>query len=149
MVKTLLEVELVPKTSHFKNLRSDLKSSEWDLLRKDSYKQAGHCCEICGGKGPKWPVECHEIWKYEDGIQTLLGLISLCPSCHETVHIGLAQIKGRFNQALSHLMKINSWDNDTAMAHVNEAFVLWRERSIYEWKLDISWAYKKLEELKK
>ena len=102
----LLEIELVPQSSHFKNLRSDLKPNEWDLLRKDSYKKAGHRCEICGGKGPKWPVECHDIWDYTNGVQTLKGLIALCPACHEVKHMGLAQLKGRLGIAKKHLMKI-------------------------------------------
>jgi len=144
----LLEIELVPQTSHFKNLRSELKSSEWDLLRKDSYKQANHCCEICGGKGRKWPVECHEIWNYQNGTQTLLGLISLCPSCHEVKHFGLAQIKGRDGIAMKHLMKVNEWSIRQASAHIQEAFTIWDKRSKQPWTLDISWALEKLEALK-
>jgi len=148
-MKKLIEVELIPQTSHFKNLRSELTSTKWDLLRKDSYKQANYCCEICSGKGRKWPVECHEIWLYENGIQTLTGLISLCPSCHETVHMGLAQIRGRDGIAKKHMMKINEWSEAQVDAHVDDAFRIWQERSRIPWVLDIEWAYTKLDELKK
>lgn len=148
MVNILLEIELVPRTSHFKNLRSDLKKEEWDLLRKDSYKNAGYCCEICGGKGDKWPVECHEKWHYENNIQTLTGLIALCPSCHTVKHIGLAQIKGKAEIAKKHLMKVNELSETQANKCISEAFKVWGERSKKQWKLDISWAYEKIEELK-
>lgn len=148
MTETLLEIELVPQTSHFKNLRSELKAADWDLLRKNTYKQAGYCCEICGGKGHKWPVECHEKWNYENGVQTLTGLIALCPSCHEVKHFGLAQIRGRDGIAKKHMMKVNKWTDQEATAHISEAFQEWGRKSLQSWKLDIIWAHKKIEELK-
>jgi hypothetical protein len=79
-----LSIELVPATSWFDNLRSLLPPAEWDALRKATSQAAGHRCEICGGRGPKWPVECHERWQYDDAthVQTLTGLIALCPECH-------------------------------------------------------------------
>ena len=61
-----LTIELVPKTAWFSNLRSILARAAWDKLRKESYKNAAHKCEICGGYGKKHPVECHEIWEYDD-----------------------------------------------------------------------------------
>jgi len=49
---------------------------------------AKNCCEICNGKGDKWPVECHETWSYNNNhlAQTLKGLISLRPNCHGAKH---------------------------------------------------------------
>ena len=140
----MLEIELVPSSSFFKNLRSELSKKEWDILRKDSYQQANYVCEVCGGKGPKHPVECHEIWEYKDSIQKLLGLISLCPSCHEVKHIGLAEVKGRRNQAKAHLIKVNSWCDYEAENHIEDAFREWYKRSQVQWELDLSWAHKKL-----
>lgn len=61
-----LSVELVPSTSWFKNLRSMLAPEEWDRLRRKTYREADYRCEICDGQGPDHPVECHEIWHYDD-----------------------------------------------------------------------------------
>ena len=60
-----LTIELVPKTSWFTNLRSLVSKEQWDKIRNKVYWKAGYKCEICGSKGPKWPVECHEIWHYD------------------------------------------------------------------------------------
>jgi len=62
----LLTVELVPSSSWFSNVRSNVSKKTWDFLRKSTYKKANHRCEICGGRGDKWPVECHEVWDYDD-----------------------------------------------------------------------------------
>lgn len=136
-----LTIELVPKTAWFKNLRSELSKEQWDRLRKDCYRQANYICECCGGKGDKWPVECHEVWKYDDKnkLQTLIRLISLCPSCHEVKHIGLASIKGRKEIATKHLSKINGWGLTQTENYINAAFSLWQQRSKYKWSMDISW----------
>jgi hypothetical protein len=57
----MLTIELVPETAWFKNLRSELPKEKWDKLRKDTYKKAGYRCEVCGGKGEKWPVWTFEV----------------------------------------------------------------------------------------
>lgn len=132
-----LKIELVPSSTWFTNLRSLLPRSVWDKYRKECYKNANYRCEICGGKGSKWPVECHEIWEYDDinHIQTLKGLIALCPACHEVKHFGLATIRGRDRIALSHLMKVNNIDRQEAINHIHEASQLHQERS--RWEYDI------------
>jgi hypothetical protein len=135
-----LTVELVPATSWGDNLRSHFKTREWDRLRKACYEQAGHKCEICGGKGRRHPVECHEIWHYDDdqGLQTLQGLIALCPSCHEVKHIGRAMAVGFGDRALAHLVKVNGITQAEAVAHVGDAFALWKARTQKAWTLDIT-----------
>ena len=142
-----LTIELVPSTSWFSNLRSLLSSEEWDKVRKGCYKHAGYKCEVCGGVGPKHPVECHETWEYDEttGIQKLVGLIALCPSCHEVKHIGLAGIKGRQNEAVAHFCQVNGCSKSEAEKYIQEAFATWSKRSEQEWELDVSL----LEELKK
>lgn len=141
---TKLTIELVPKTVWFKNLRSELSQEEWDKLRKATYKSAGYKCEVCGGKGPKHPVECHEIWEYDDEnkIQKLLGLIALCPSCHEVKHIGLAQMNGNYERARKHLAKVNGWSEEDAEYYIQAQFEIWALRSQFDWKLDLSWLEK-------
>jgi len=137
----LLTIELVPKTCHFKNVRSEVTPASWDVLRKEAYRNADYTCEICGGKGSNHPVECHEIWSYDDAAhtQTLTGLIALCPSCHEVKHMGLAKIKGNYERALTHFMKVNKFTRKKAIDEIFSAFAQWAERSEHQWKLDISW----------
>jgi hypothetical protein len=113
-VSDRLTIELVPETAWFRNLRSEISGEAWDKIRKDCYKNAGYVCEICGGVGQRHPVECHEIWEYDDGDkrQILRGVIALCPSCHEVKHIGLTQMRGGLDRAVSHMAEVNGWGND-------------------------------------
>lgn len=135
-----LTIELVPKTAWNNNLRSHLSKSEWDKVRKKCYGSANYVCEICGGKGPKHPVECHEKWDFSEGKIKLIGLIALCPSCHECKHIGLAGIRGRGEIAINHFMKVNGVSRQVAQAYIREAFELYRERSKRKsWEVDFSY----------
>jgi len=135
-----LEIELVPKSSWYSNVRSKVSKNEWDLLRKKSYRKANYHCEICGGIGAKHPVECHEIWKYDDKkhIQKLTGLISLCPTCHKVKHAGLAQRNGEIEIVINQLMKVNNINRNDAKKHIKQSFKKWSERSLYEWDIDTS-----------
>lgn len=136
-----LTIELVPRSCWFDNVRSAVSSSDWAKLRKNTAKNAGWRCQICGGKGPQWPVECHEIWHYDDSNQqqTLVGLTSLCPSCHEVKHMGFSELRGKKEEAIAHLALVNGWSLNGAFDYVDEAFALWRKRSEHAWQLDISW----------
>ena len=136
-----LSVELVPSTAWGDNLRSILTKEMWDELRKKSYRAANYKCEVCRGKGPKWPVECHEIWEYDDAnrLQTLKGLISLCPNCHSVKHLGFAHIQGNGNQARAHLAKVNRWSQSQTSQYIGLVFKQWEERSKFEWQLNLEW----------
>lgn len=139
-----LSVELVPQSSWGNNLRSEanIPKSEWDILRKKCYKDAGYVCEICGGKGNRHPVECHEKWGYDDQTKTqrLLGLIALCPTCHKAKHLGrtLSVDKGK-DKVLLHMMEVNEMSVDDLESYIVEVFMVWEERSKYAWSLDLSW----------
>jgi len=137
----MLTVELVPSPVWYVNLRSELTKAEWDHVRKWCYKRANYTCEVCGGKGPKWPVECHEIWEFndEEKTQTLKGVIALCPDCHQVKHIGLAGKRGEGVKAQNHLAKVNGWTTKQTRKYIKEAFEIWEERSEHDWKVDISW----------
>jgi len=78
-----LTVELVPSTSWYSNVRSEVSKKDWNAIRKRVYREANYVCQICAGRGSKWPVECHEIWAYDDEnhIQELAGMQALCPKC--------------------------------------------------------------------
>lgn len=135
-----LAPELVPEMSWGKSLYHGLAKTEWDRVRHQVFAAAGGQCEICGGRGKKWPLECHERWRYDDArhIQYLDGLIALCPNCHHVQHLGFAKVKGWFDGTMYHLQRVNGWDHDTTVAHANAAFAVWAERTQHEWTLDAS-----------
>lgn len=136
-----LFVDLVPSSGWFQNLRSELTEEEWSACKKFAYRRANYCCEICNGKGDKWPVECHERWAFDDakGVQILMGLEALCPACHEATHMGFANINGRADAATQHLMRVNNWTETQAGDHIGAAFALWEERSRRQWDLDMTY----------
>lgn len=139
-----LTIELVPKTCWYTNVRSNVPKNYWDMIRKQVYIMAGHQCEVCGGVGSRHPVECHEVWHYDDVnyIQKLNGMVALCPACHSVKHIGRASMNGYFNISLRHLSQVNDWDLDTAARYIRHQKMIWEERSQHEWKLDISVLHK-------
>ncbi|HZI17911.1 MAG TPA: HNH endonuclease [Pyrinomonadaceae bacterium] len=137
----MLTVELVPRTSWFKNVRSHVPAAEWERLKKLTFGRAGYRCEVCGGRGPRWPVECHEVFSYDDArrVQRLERLVALCPACHETKHIGLAGLRGRRAPAVAHLARVNGWSIADAELYLEACFEQWHRRSCHEWQLDLSY----------
>lgn len=118
----------------------------WDAARRPTAAAAGHRCEICGGRGKRWPVECHEMWVYEKGgdhwVQRLVRLIALCPACHKVKHWGRSMIledQGDLERGstMAHLCRVNDWDFTTAGDHLTRAVGEWRERSSHPWDLDL------------
>ena len=140
MPKPRLTIELVPSSSWFNNVRSSVTKKQWDYLRSQVSAKAWNVCEICGGVGPKHPVECHEIWHYDNKklIQKLDGMIALCPDCHMVKHIGFAEVRGKKAQALRHLMSVNKMTSKEAEAYIEGAFKVWAERSGKTWALDLT-----------
>jgi len=136
----ILTIELVPRTAWFSNVRTNVTSNQWDSIRKPIYRAAHYRCEICGGAGPDHPVECHEVWHYDDEhkIQTLVRMLALCPACHMVKHIGLAGIRGKKEEALKHLAMVNKWRIDQAHEYAAEQFGVWRARSTHQWVLDLN-----------
>lgn len=135
-----LTIEMVPKSSWYENVRSNVRPKVWDLLRKYQYARANYVCEICGGVGHRHPVECHEVWRYNEKtkIQRLERLIALCPKCHRCKHIGLARHMGKMKECIRHLMRVNNISRKEAWAYVHNAFSTWERRSRHDWELDIS-----------
>lgn len=139
--RTLLTVELVPSTCWFSNLRSELSKEDWDRLRRPVFERAGNRCEVCGGRGTTYPVECHEVWEYDDErhVQRLADLVALCPACHEAKHMGHAASTGRGGQARAQLARVNGWSMDDVELYLEMQFEQWSRRSQHEWSLDLSW----------
>lgn len=137
-----LKVELVPSTCWWSNLRSELSPEQWAVCKRWSGRRAGWRCAVCGERGPRWPVECHEQWLYDDALprlQRLGGLISLCPACHESTHMGFASINGRDVEAAVHLAEVNGWDSGQVDTYLDACWAQWEDRSAHQWQLDVRW----------
>lgn len=138
-----LEIDLVPRTTWYNNLRKVLPKHEWDKIRKGIYAKFNYSCAICGDGGR---MNCDEIWEFDDKncIQKLRGLQAVCENCHHVKHIGFVQIQiskniwpdSMLDDLKKHFIKVNSTTVDVFNNHVKEAFKIWRERSKKEWKID-------------
>lgn len=145
-----IEIELVPKTSWWSNARSEFENW-WYKIRKEVYRNFDYRCGICGGTGPKWPVETHEVWEYypNSSIQRLSNVVSRCPSCHLVHHIGFAKTKGKYEESKSRFMNINNLSEQEAGKYISRAFNEWRKRNDIDWELDLSFLEEKYGYLKK
>lgn len=138
----MLIVQLIPKPLWGVAGREAVGRSMWDKARKRCYKEADYVCEVCGGKGPKHPVEAHELYLFEDHKITCVGLIALCPDCHMSVHPGRCNCLGRdvYLRARKHLADVNWLTEQQAQEYYEECFEEWRELSkIQHWETDFSW----------
>jgi len=133
-----LYIDPIPRSAWFSNLRSELTKEEWEQVKKYVFRKAGYCCEICEGQGPRWPVEAHERWRFDEqtGVQTLADIEALCPDCHESTHYGYARVRGREKETFKHLCKVNDWTPPQALHHVHQAGITWHRLSAMEWVLD-------------
>ncbi|MCC8368774.1 MAG: DUF5710 domain-containing protein [Rickettsia endosymbiont of Oxypoda opaca] len=139
ITKAIILPRLVPESLWYINLRSLLPQKEWDFLRKSIYEESGYRCTICGCKGAKWPVECDEIWLYDDNYSSKYGMIhfqglqSLCPSCHKVCHFGKARVDNEDGMATARIMALNNWSFEKTQEVIEHAFNKWKARSEKEW----------------
>jgi hypothetical protein len=80
------------------------------------------------------------VWEYDDILmtQTLVKMTALCPRCHQSKHPGLANVNGKIEQVIDHLMKVNEMTRLESMTYLDRSFIVWMNRSRFEWSLDIS-----------
>lgn len=135
-----LQIELVPSTCWWTNVRKFVTKKEWDIIRLPVYARANYYCEICGEQGTKHPVECHEIWSYDEATltQRLKKFQALCPLCHEVKHIGFAALLGNSERASERFIRINDITIEKAKDVMKVVNKQHGSRSIRDWKLDIS-----------
>ncbi len=139
MTTPKLTIELVPSSSWFDSVKARVTEAQWDYMRNVTYTAGNHHCQICGGRGPTHPVECHERWLFKDDerLQKLLGMTALCPACHEVKHIDIAEWKGRRDHAATHLAKVNEWDMVDAIEYINHAVDVRERRSEPDREVDL------------
>jgi len=146
-----LNIELVPETAWYSNLRTVLVASGWNKIRQQVLVRANGHCEVCDAEAKR--LECHEIWKYDDAtlVQSLYDVKALCRNCHRIKHFGLSLLKSQKGQVNiqtleNHFMKVNECTYVEFKNHVNESFRAHGERSRQEWDIDISNAARYLDD---
>ncbi|MFM0265512.1 hypothetical protein [Paraburkholderia sediminicola] len=129
-------LELVPKTCWYSNVRSSVSPRTWEQLRQRTFLRAGGKCSICG----QTDLECHEVWEYDDHrvIQRLVRLDALCHRCHGIKHFGFALQGRQTRETLAWFMAINNVSLPESIAHITRAFQVFEVRSAFNWKLDLS-----------
>lgn len=141
-----LVINLVPQTSWGRNMRALMPKADWHAFARSTiYALTGSVCLVCGGRGPEWPVEADEVWRYNDdkGIQTLHKVVPLCPACHEVRTCGLAVANGRANQVAEHLAWVERIPKAKAKRRIDKALAKWERRSQRSWTIDMSAAERK------
>ena len=136
----LLEIELVPRTTWYNNVRSRVSRDKWNAIRVHFKKPS---CQFCGRR---YGLHCHEVWKYDDvgHIQKLSGFETACFLCHSIKHLGLAGLMAKrgdldYRRLVEHYCACNGCAREDFIQDREEAFKLWEERSKFEWTVDISY----------
>jgi hypothetical protein len=137
--------DLIPQTSWGSSLANLLTKGCWDKLRQRTFALTGFRCEICGSNRK---LECHELWEYHEplsdaakhacGAQRLIRLIGLCSACHETHHLGLAEMRGRLDFARERITAYNRWSEAEFDQYFEFLIDRYDRRSDYSWVLDVS-----------
>lgn len=134
-----LKIELLPKTSWGTNLRTKLKKSDWDKIRKAVYEKEKMNCHIC--RCACSSLDAHEIWDFDEKTHTqkLIEIIGICKACHNTIHYGRAQKIGLEKDARDQFIKVNKCSYLDFVRAVEAAKKRYdRLSKISDWTLDIS-----------
>jgi 5-methylcytosine-specific restriction endonuclease McrA len=129
-------VDLIPKTSWFSSLANMLAPGAWNKIRTSVIERDVSCLEC----GSRFSLEVHEIWEYNQkiGIQTLSGFELLCHLCHETRHLGLASVHGRFEVVFQRLAILNRLNANELTPFYRSIVDKYELRSSRKWTLDLS-----------
>ncbi len=153
MIPRLLQIELVPRSTWYDNARSRFPQCMWRELRCRFLKPQ---CQICGyGRAlSSARLFLHEVWRYDDAnhVQKLVGFMSLCMLCHSIKHLGLAGIMAQrgdldYGQLIKHYCSVNGCTEGDFFEDRKVAFEAWRQRSQFEWTLDLSYLGPIVEEI--
>ncbi|MFE3058409.1 hypothetical protein [Nocardia sp. NPDC059236] len=115
----------------------------WDALRIPVCTATGNRCEICGDQvirnGRIGRPDCHEKWIFEfHPDRPIQRLIALCPGCHQVQHSGLARVKGREQEVIERLCRLNRWSRRQAELDLNRSTARCTHRDRFNWDLDLS-----------
>lgn len=131
--------DMLPSNTWESNLRTLFTEKEWDRLRRFCYSAAGNTCVACGSRGEPH-VECHESWHFDEakGVQTLRGLLCLCPTCHKCKHIGLSGRLGMLEAVHVKLMWLNDWTKVDLTRELRAMAERQERLSKVNWTLDLT-----------
>ena len=137
-----LEIELVPKTCWYSNLRNVFTNQEWKVIRNYicDFRVTDNRCSICNEK--VYFLEAHEQWEYDmdNHIQKLVRIRPLCTNCHKVKHWGLAQLRGEQDLVINQFLKVNQCTEPDLVEHLIKTEELFKQRNaITDWKLDMSY----------
>jgi len=134
-----LYIDMIPKTSYFKNVRSLFNDTDWNLIRHHIYERSSHRCECCGVKRFKY-LDAHERWiyDYETKTQKLIRIIALCRLCHQATHFGHSKKTKNIDKIKEHLKKVKKINDMDLENHIKEAYNIWNNRNKIEWIIDTS-----------
>ena len=137
------DIVLGPATSWGKTLahlaRVDSRfRGRWEQIRKREIKRAKGRCEYCGAKGKD--MLCHEQWTYMTSTKTqkLTGYKISCRKCNLVLHIGRSSVTGQEGAAYAHFVKVTGLPKSDLERAVENAMVLFDQRSMINWRIDIS-----------
>ena len=134
-----LYIDMIPKTSYFKNVRSLFNEADWNLIRHHIYNRTNNKCECCGCKRSKY-LEAHERWifDFETKTQKLIRIIALCRLCHQATHYGHSKVFKNIIKINEHLKKVRGFTDEDLKAHIKEAYEIWEKRNKINWIIDTS-----------
>lgn len=140
-----LRIEMIPPSCWGKNLRTQVKQSQWKKLRANALAEQGNVCGVCGSDHR---LQCHEEWEFDDErhILRLRELRCSCGMCHHVTHFGRAQQIAADGQldleaVIEHFLKVNGVGRKEFEAHKQEAVDLFEQRSKHKWEIDFGqWA---------
>ena len=134
-----LYIDMIPKTTYFKNVRSIFNDCDWNLIRHHIYERANNRCECCGRKRNKY-LDAHERWEFNEETQTqkLVRIIALCKLCHSATHYGHSKRRKNIDNIDNHIKKINNFTDEELENHIKTAYELWTKRNKIKWNLDFS-----------
>ena len=140
MSNLLLEIELVPYDAWGRNLRTQVRKSVWDRIRKEVCAKAGERCEICDASEA---LQCHEMWQVDDSasVQVLTGFKAVCAMCHHVNHYGMSVVLSRqghldIGAVDGHFLRVNKVDRTILDKHKKDAYSLFLQRSKIKWRID-------------
>jgi len=149
--KFRLQIELVPSTVWFSSIynlyRESNRLDKWQNIKEELLRKEGNHCWVCGIEDRR--LEAHEFWEYDDNkhVQKLVAIHHLCDMCHKIKHVGFwchtSNGKRKLEQSgltrddlIKHFCKVNNCTEKEFVAHEDEAFKIWKERSKHKWKQD-------------
>ena len=135
----ILYIDMIPKTTYFKNVRSLFSDSDWNLIRHHIYERVNYKCECCGKKRMKY-LDAHERWEYDEETKTqkLIRIIALCRLCHAATHYGHSKRTKNIDKINNHIKKINNYTEEELKEHIDKSYDIWKNRNKIKWILDFS-----------